>query len=94
MQKGISKYLLREAVKDQLPKEIYARYDKMGFETPMNKWIGGNYKTIFEEVEAANFTFAKTSVLKQKFESGTAGTNEIKLLYKWWVLVKWRKVFC
>lgn len=94
MQKGISKYLLREAVKDQLPNEIYARYDKMGFETPMNKWIGGNYKTIFEEVEAANFTFAKTSVLKQKFESGTADANEIKLLYKWWVLVKWRKVFC
>ncbi|MBL7895389.1 MAG: asparagine synthase (glutamine-hydrolyzing) [Bacteroidia bacterium] len=93
MQKGISKYLLREAVKDQLPNEIYARYDKMGFETPMNKWIGGNYKTIFEEVEAANFTFAKTSVLKQKFESGTASTNEIKLLYKLWVLVKWRKVF-
>lgn len=94
MKKGISKYFLREAVKDQLPKEIYSRYDKMGFETPMNKWIGGNYKAIFEEVEAANFSFAKTSFLKQKFESGTAGTNEIKLLYKWWVLVKWRKVFC
>lgn len=93
MQNGISKFFLREAVKDQLPKEIYTRYDKMGFETPMNKWIGGNYKAIFEEVEAANFSFAKTSVLKQKFESGTAGTNEIKLLYKWWVLVKWRKVF-
>lgn len=93
MKNGISKYFLREAVKDQLPKEIYSRYDKMGFETPMNKWIGSNYKAIFEEVEAANFSFAKTSVLKQKFESGTAGTNEIKLLYKWWVLVKWRKVF-
>lgn len=93
MQKGISKYFLREAMKDKLPQEIYARYDKMGFETPMNKWIGGNYKAIFEEVEAANFSFAKTSVLKQKFESGTAGTNEIKLLYKWWVLVKWETVF-
>jgi len=93
MQKGISKYFLREAVKEKLPNEIYSRYDKMGFETPMNKWIGGNYKTIFEEVEASNFSFAKTAVLKQKFDSGTAGTNEVKLLYKWWVLVKWRTVF-
>ena len=45
IQNGVSKYFLREAVKDKLPNEIYSRYDKKGFETPMNKWIGGNYKS-------------------------------------------------
>ena len=30
---GVSKFLLREALKSKLPSEIYYRYDKKGFET-------------------------------------------------------------
>lgn len=93
MQNGISKYYLREAAKDKLPAEIYNRFDKKGFETPMNTWIGGNYKIILEEVEANEFTFMKTTELRNKFNNGTAGNTEVKVLFKWWVLSKWNKVF-
>ncbi|MDP3732024.1 MAG: asparagine synthase (glutamine-hydrolyzing) [Candidatus Omnitrophota bacterium] len=34
-----TKYILRESVKDLLPDEIYSRRDKMGFPTPMDKWL-------------------------------------------------------
>lgn len=93
MQNGVSKYFLREAVKDKLPPEIYTRYDKMGFETPMNKWIGENYKTIFEEINAEAYSFLKIDNLRKKFDLNQAGTNEIKLLFKLLVLAKWKKAF-
>jgi len=93
IQNGVSKYFLREAVKDKLPNEIYTRYDKKGFETPMNKWIGGNYKMIFDTLNKTDLPFIKLDVLKQKFDSQKAGTKEIKLLYKLYVLSLWKKVF-
>lgn len=90
---GVSKYFLREALKEKLPKEIYQRYDKKGFETPMNKWIGGNYKTIFEALDENALSFVKLGSLKESFGSNTAGTPEIKLLYKLYVYSLWRKAF-
>jgi asparagine synthase (glutamine-hydrolysing) len=93
MQNGVSKYFLREAVKDKLPNEIYLRYDKKGFETPMDKWIGGNYKMIFDSLNKNDFQFMKLGELKQQFDSQKAGTKEIKLLYKLYVLSLWQKSF-
>ncbi|HET7818864.1 MAG TPA: asparagine synthase (glutamine-hydrolyzing) [Bacteroidia bacterium] len=37
--KGINKFLLREAMKNYLPKEIKERKDKLGLVTPIQKWI-------------------------------------------------------
>lgn len=93
IQNGVSKYFLREAVKDKLPNEIYTRYDKKGFETPMNKWIGGNYKMIFDQLNKSDFQFMKLDILKQQFDSQKAGTKEVKLLYKLFILALWRKSF-
>lgn len=39
MKNGTTKYLMREALQQFLPKEIYARKDKMGYVTPNNKWL-------------------------------------------------------
>ncbi len=36
---GVTKRLLRESMKDILPKEISARTDKMGFVTPEPSWV-------------------------------------------------------
>jgi len=36
---GISKYLLRQSMKENLPTSVYNRKDKMGFVTPHNKWL-------------------------------------------------------
>lgn len=38
---GWTKYPLRIAMKDQIPKSIYFRKSKWGFETPQQKWLSG-----------------------------------------------------
>jgi asparagine synthase (glutamine-hydrolysing) len=39
LKNGISKYILRESVKDILPSAIYNRTDKIGFGTPADEWL-------------------------------------------------------
>ena len=39
IQKGVKKYLLKEATEHILPQEIYNRKDKMGYVTPNNQWV-------------------------------------------------------
>jgi asparagine synthase (glutamine-hydrolysing) len=36
---GVNKYLLREAARNFLPREIKERKDKLGFVTPIDKWM-------------------------------------------------------
>lgn len=40
--KGVRKYILREAFRDILPTSIYARFDKLGFPTPQERWTSEN----------------------------------------------------
>lgn len=39
IQKGISKFILREATKKYIPQEIYTRRDKIGFQAPVSDWL-------------------------------------------------------
>lgn len=89
---GVSKYLLREATKDLLPKEVYQRYDKKGFETPMNKWITENQMRLFEKI-GNNFEFVNIEKLRASFKKENAGTKEVSLLYKLYVLTIWKELF-
>ncbi|KXS40679.1 MAG: putative asparagine synthase, glutamine-hydrolyzing, partial [Methanolobus sp. T82-4] len=36
---GTSKYAFRLAMQDELPESVLARHDKIGFETPEEKWL-------------------------------------------------------
>lgn len=87
---GISKYLLREAVKDKLPPEIYNRHDKRGFETPMQQWMNALRSQIVSEVKNAGFDFVNYRSL-EKADPGNAFHNS--LLFKLFVLCRWQKVF-
>jgi asparagine synthase (glutamine-hydrolysing) len=48
IKQGVSKYLLREASKNYIPKQIYARRDKIGFETPVQKWFSPHKSQILD----------------------------------------------
>ena len=39
IQNGFTKYILREAMKDQLPSSIVYRTDKVGYEPPQQQWM-------------------------------------------------------
>jgi asparagine synthase (glutamine-hydrolysing) len=89
--KGVSKYFLREAAKDVLPKEIYERSDKVGFETPMKTWVIELLPKMFAEIEKANFDFIDLAHLKSSFDKDKM--SHIKMLFKLFVLARWQKVF-
>ena len=87
---GVSKYLLREALKTKLPQQIYNRYDKKGFETPMNKWMQQLLPQLISEVKAAKFDFINDKV----FDKLDVTNNlQYKLLFKLFVLNRWKKVY-
>ena len=90
IQHGISKYLLREAVKDKLPKEIYSRYDKKGFETPMQKWMMALKPKLILEIKEAQFDFVNYNSLEK---ADISNPFHYKLLFKLFVLSRWRKAF-
>lgn len=89
--KGTSKYLLRESVKDLIPKEIYERTDKVGFETPMKTWVIELLPKIMDEISRASFEFVDIEVLKSNFDQNKM--SHIKMVFKLFVLAKWQKVF-
>jgi asparagine synthase (glutamine-hydrolysing) len=89
--KGVSKYFLREATKDILPKEIYERKDKVGFETPMKSWVIELLPKMMQEIETANFDFVDITSLKQNFNRKKMA--HIKMLFKLFVLARWKVVF-
>ena len=48
---GLSKYILRESLRDILPQEIYRRKDKIGFQTPEKKWFLDNKDSILQMLD-------------------------------------------
>lgn len=51
LSKGWTKYILRHSFQNDLPQSIAWRIDKVGYETPQDKWLG--QKHILEEVKIA-----------------------------------------
>jgi len=50
---GHRKYLLKESAKSVLPKSVYNRKDKIGFETPQKKWMKQNQSFVRDEFQKA-----------------------------------------
>jgi asparagine synthase (glutamine-hydrolysing) len=90
IRKGVSKYLLREAVKPELPKEIYQRYDKKGFETPMQKWVRELRPRMIEDIRSADFSFISKSALEK---AKTDDPSQNRILFRLFMLARWKSVF-
>ncbi len=90
IQHGISKYLLREASKQFLPSQIYNRQDKIGFETPVAKWLLPHKELIISTI------FSELSFINKK---NIAANWEILLtkkphfLLRLFSLAIWKKTF-
>ena len=87
---GVSKFLLREALKSKLPSEIYYRYDKKGFETPMQSWMQTIRPQLLSEIKSADFEFVNYNKI-QNADLNNSFHN--KLLFKLFVLNRWQKMF-
>ena len=87
---GVSKHLLREAVKDKLPKEIYTRYDKKGFETPMRQWMHELKPQMLQDIKLADLDFVEYKSL-EKLNLSNSFHNTI--LFKLFVISRWKRMF-
>ena len=95
IQKGVKKYLLKEATKHILPKEIYHRKDKMGYVTPNNQWIyevKDDLKKYFTSDLEEYFNYG---VLMKDYDQFFNQVNipENQRMFKFIAFAVWKKVY-
>jgi asparagine synthase (glutamine-hydrolysing) len=94
-QKGVTKHLLREALRGLVPDEVIDRKDKIGFETPQREWLQGlieHKSDIFSGIEAIEFLHPQKT--KSFFE--TVNFNDVhqsSLFWRTYNLVRWHQLF-
>ncbi len=95
--KSVTKYIFRDAMKFVLPLKIINRKDKVGFTTPQEKWIKGNHEFLREEIskscDVLNTIIDKDLYLDWFDE---AIKNDFNFKYNFWNLIclaRWVKVF-
>ncbi|MBK8366676.1 MAG: asparagine synthase (glutamine-hydrolyzing) [Bacteroidetes bacterium] len=87
---GVSKYLLREATKEYIPEQIYSRRDKIGFETPVQKWFAPHKNHVLEVI-ISQCNFIDKDYLTSNFDLLlNAKPNFLLRLYSTSV---WKKVY-
>ncbi len=96
---GVTKYILREAMKGILPEKIRMRRDKMGYGTPEDEWFREPawQKIVKEIINSDSFKqrnlvdVKKANELYQKHVSGSV--NISKEIWKWVHLELWFREF-
>ena len=93
---GISKFILRESQKDNLPNQILNRKDKMGYSTPNNDWIyeiKNDVKHYFDNPILEEFM--DVSSLLKNYDSFFDKRNkpETGRIFKFISFAVWLKVF-
>jgi asparagine synthase (glutamine-hydrolysing) len=83
---GFTKWILRESVKDKLPKEIVWRKGKIGYEPPQKLWMQ-NAKvqeiTKIARQKLVQHKILNTSILQKKIEAKDAHQDNN---FDWWIL--------
>jgi asparagine synthase (glutamine-hydrolysing) len=99
LKNGISKYILRESVKDILPSKIYERQDKKGFATPADAWFRDTHfkEYIYEMLHSKRFQdrgyFDVNDCIK-KYQRHLSGKENLsKDIWKWINLEVWFQQF-
>lgn len=99
IRKGMTKYILREAMKNIMPEKIRFRRDKIGFETPQDEWFRTKeWQIIINEIiQSPSFKSRKiinpekASILFKKHLSSEI--NIAKEIWKWVHLELWFREF-
>ncbi|MCO6499300.1 MAG: asparagine synthase (glutamine-hydrolyzing) [Vicingus serpentipes] len=93
---GQSKYLLRNAFKQMVPKKIIERKDKIGFATPETEWFK-ELKPYFKEIifEQKNDEFVDWKGIQDNFEDiyNNALTTNTQRLWRLINFALWRKIY-
>lgn len=99
LKNGLTKYVLRESVKDILPPKIYNRIDKKGFETPSDEWFRTKpFQVYIQELlnskRFQNRGYLDVKDCRQKYQRHLEGKiNVSKEIWKWINLEVWFRNF-
>lgn len=95
--KGVTKFILRESLKELIPKKILNRYDKLGFATPQERWFNENQILMRKEIEDASnvlkFYIDKKEILNLYDHSNHSRNKHLNLFWRIICLNHWVKVF-
>ncbi|MBD8487341.1 asparagine synthase (glutamine-hydrolyzing) [Echinicola sp. CAU 1574] len=96
---GETKHLLRESVKDILPKKIINRKDKKGFSNPREKWFRSEkFKSyIFDLINSESFKnrgYFDSAIANSQYKKHLKGKEDVsKEIWKWINLEIWFRKF-
>jgi asparagine synthase (glutamine-hydrolyzing) len=99
IRKGMTKYILREAMKGILPEKIRLRLDKIGFSTPQDEWFREPvWQSIVTEVlDSDSFrsrNLISVGIAKDLYQNHLLGkVNISKEIWKWIHLEMWFREF-
>jgi asparagine synthase (glutamine-hydrolysing) len=92
-----TKAILRRALADRIPQTVLDRRDKMGFETPADRWLRERYAADVRRRLLGSATLAEwldTTVLAEELEGYLAGRRDIGLqVWRWLSLETWLRRF-
>jgi asparagine synthase (glutamine-hydrolysing) len=94
-QKGWTKYPLRLAMKEKMPKEIYYRKSKWGFETPQQQWLAQTLKPVLTDWIKEKDMPLLQIISKQSLEETSErfwkkeSLEDAQLLFRLYLLNQW-----
>ncbi len=92
-----TKYILREAFKDILPKKVYQRKDKKGFPTPLEHWfrkeLKADLKKIFTSKKFAKDNILDAQKIQRIFSEHLTGRDHSRILWRALVIHFWLKEY-
>lgn len=96
--KGVRKFILREAFRDILPKEIYDRHDKYGFPTPQELWTRENLSYFSEQIQESQQILGNgwvdfDAINAQISQPETLTKDQIFSIWRVIIFAKWVEVF-
>jgi asparagine synthase (glutamine-hydrolysing) len=94
--KGIRKYVLREAMKNKLPNDIYTRYDKKGFVSPQPYWTfqhADTFHHLLKKAPEMTYGIVGSEILSllQSYQKGKF--KDYSIFWRAIVFSKWMKMF-
>ncbi|MBI4175369.1 asparagine synthase (glutamine-hydrolyzing) [Candidatus Berkelbacteria bacterium] len=95
--RGATKAILRRSMRGIVPDTILDRHDKMGFVTPESVWLredfGRHYLDWLRHQPTAVTEFGNPAALQRLFEHHQRGADVSQILWRWYNLDVWLKLF-
>lgn len=94
---GVTKWILREAMRGTLPESVRRRRDKIGFDTPQNEWLRSMAEQISDVLLSDRFAdrrFINPDVIPGTMEKlKYGGLRDSSAVWRWLNLELWFRCF-